>query len=168
MSNEAIAAWVGVAVTLAISIWSITVARRAERTARTERSEREAAKVSAWIATVWSIHAPDDNTEKGNVLVIRNASDAVIHLVEATALMNDRTTKFSARVCPPGESFATWMPGGPYGWDYLADCDELRRRGRGIRAFTKSSKWTLIDLRFTDAFGARWEYRSGSGVTLIR
>ena len=47
MSNEALAAWFGVAVTLAISIYSLVLARRADRTARADRDEREAARVSA-------------------------------------------------------------------------------------------------------------------------
>ncbi|MCY1694842.1 hypothetical protein [Curtobacterium sp. SL109] len=168
MSNQATAAWVGVIITLVISIWSITVARRAERTARTERSVREAAKVSAWISTTWSVSAPEDDSQKSNILVIRNSSDAVIHDVEATALMNKREATFSAAVCPPGESFATWKPGGRFAWELLASCSELATGNRGSRAFTKSPNWRLVSLRFTDAFGARWEYRSGEGVTLVR
>ncbi|OIH92850.1 hypothetical protein BIU90_10185 [Curtobacterium sp. MCBA15_001] len=159
------ATWGGVLVTLAVAIWSLRVARRAERTARQDRNEREAARVSAWVAAVWSNAAPDDLAQKSNVLVIRNASDAAIHDVRASAVMNGRATEFRAAVCPPGESFATWNPpGSRHTWQFLAGCEQLARQDRGISPFTRSDRWRLETLQFTDALGARWEYRSQHGI----
>jgi len=107
MSNEALAAWFGVAVTLAISICSLVVAQRAGRTARSDRDEREAARVSAWVSFVFSNLDGEDRSQWKNVLVIRNASDAVIHNVRARAVMNGSDeVEFSAKVCPPAESYS--------------------------------------------------------------
>lgn len=170
MSNEALAAWFGVAVTLAISICSLVVAQRAGRTARSDRDEREAARVSAWVSFVFSNLDGEDRSQWKNVLVIRNASDAVIHNVRARAVMNGSDeVEFSAKVCPPGESYSEWIhprkrPHKTRAWALLSSCSELVRSDHGMRPFTVAEKWTLVSMTFTDALGQRWEYEAGRGV----
>ena len=168
MSNEAMATWGGVLVTLVISIWSLVVAKRAQRAADDDRNAREAARVSAWVAAVWSQRDPDDISEKSNVLVIRNASDAAIHDIEASAEMNGKTTTFTANICPPGESYARWNPpGSKFTWQLLASCAELTRTDHGINPYSRNTKWQLRTLKFTDALGTRWEYVPARGVVPV-
>lgn len=170
MSNEALAAWLGVAITLAISVYSLVLARRADRTARADRDEREAARVSAWVSFVFSNQDPEDRTHWNNVLVVRNASDAAIHNVRAKAVMNgSEEVEFSAKVCPPGESYSEWIhpkdrPHKARAWALLSSCSELVRSDHGMRPFTVAEKWTLVSMSFTDALGKRWEYEAGRGV----
>lgn len=170
MSNAALAAWFGVAVTLAISICSLVIAQRADRAARSDRDEREAARVSAWVSFVFSNLDQSDKSHWKNVLVIRNASDAVIHEVEATAVMNgEKEVTFSAKVCPPGQSYAEWIyptkrEHKARAWSLLSGCSELERNDMGMRPFTVVDRWTLVSMSFTDALGKRWKYVAGRGV----
>lgn len=159
MSNEAIATWGGVAVTLVVAVWSLVLARRAERSSRADRNEREAARVSAWVAAVRSLADPHD------VLVIRNASSAAIHDVHAVAVMNGRRTTFEAKLCPPGEHYARWNPpGSRFTWQFLQPCETSVRTDHGMSPFTRTGSWMLTALSFTDALGQRWEHRAGDGV----
>ncbi|KTT36218.1 hypothetical protein RSA46_24605 [Pseudomonas oryzihabitans] len=99
MSDGALAAWFGIAITAAISICSLVIAQRANRTARSDRDEREAARVSAWVSFVYPNVDAADEGKWDNVLVIRNASEAVIHEVEAKAVMNGKEEiAFTAKV----------------------------------------------------------------------
>lgn len=170
MNGETLAAWAGVAVSLAIAIWSLLVARRSETRARSEREAREAALVSAWIASTFPLDGPVNKTRWTNAIVIRNASTAVVHDVEASAIMNGGDEiAFRAKVCPPGESFADWLHPSKrtsqrHPWRLLSSCSELPAAGRGMRPFTVSEKWQLTTLRFTDALGTRWTYEAGRGV----
>lgn len=173
MNSQTLAAWFGVAVTLVISVCSLVVAHRADRATRSDRDEREAARVSAWVSFVFSNAQTEDRDRWSNVLVIRNASDAVIHQVEAKAIMNGRhEIVFSAKVCPPGESFAEWIhpenrPHPRRAWSLLSSCTELSRKDQGMRPFTVNEKWALVSMSFTDALGKRWEYVAGRGVVPV-
>lgn len=172
MSSEAIAAWVGVVLTLVISIWSLTVAKRAERAARDDRDEREAAKVSAWVSFAYQVADDADKTHWKNVLVIKNAAEAPIHEVEAVATMNGaQEATFKAKVCLPGESFSEWVPAFKrrtnknLPWKLLSGCDDLRSAGHAFRPYTVADKWALQSLAFTDALGKRWKFIPGTGVS---
>jgi hypothetical protein len=173
MSNEALAAWFGVAITLAISICSLVIAQRADRSARADRNEREAARVSAWVSFVFSNTDTQDRSHWNNVPVIRNASDAVIHNVRARAVMNGtEEVEFSAKVCPPAESYSEWIhpkerPHKARAWALLSSCSELTRADCGMRPFTVAEKWSLVSMSFTDALGQRWEYEAGRGVNPV-
>ncbi|WIB78766.1 hypothetical protein DEJ28_06635 [Curtobacterium sp. MCPF17_002] len=173
MSSEALAAWVGVALTLAISIWSLTIAKRAERAARDDRDEREAARVSGWVSFVYSKEDESDKRKWKNVLVIRNGAEAAIHQVEATATMNgNQEVTFNAKVCLPGESYAEWVPSFKRqhknrAWTLLSSCEELLQSGHFFRPYTVADKWTLVSLAFTDALGKRWRFTPGSGISAV-
>lgn len=171
MSSEAVAAWVGVVLTLVISIWSLTVAKRAERSARDDRDEREAAKVSAWVSFAYRLADESDKSHWKNVLVIKNAAESPIHEVEAIATMNGaEEIAFKAKVCLPGESFSEWMPvfkrqNKNLPWKLLSGCDDLRSAGHSFRPYTVADKWSLRSLAFTDALGKRWKFVPGTGVS---
>lgn len=129
--------------------------------------------MSAWVSFVFSNADESDRDAWDNVLVIRNASDAVIHQVKATAVMNGKDEiEFTAKVCPPGESYSQWIHPARRkherrAWALLSSCAEISRADRGIRPFTVAEKWTLKTLSFTDALGKRWEYEAGRGVRPI-
>ncbi|MGW8432614.1 hypothetical protein ACWGJ9_16120 [Curtobacterium citreum] len=126
--------------------------------------------MSAWVSFVYSNRDHRDEQHWDNVLVIRNASDAVIHNLEAKAVMNGQDEiAFTAQVCPPGESYSRWIhpkhrDHQRRAWALLSSCADLAVADKGMRPFTKADRWTLTTLTFTDAFGKRWQYVSGQGV----
>ncbi|WP_439691111.1 hypothetical protein ACRQ4B_09080 [Curtobacterium sp. SP.BCo] len=159
--------------TFAISICSLVIAHRADRTARSDRDEREAARVSAWISFVFDSTEPENKALWNDVLVIRNAADSVIHNVEAKAVMNGADEiAFTAKICPPGESYSEWIyprnrPHQNRAWKLPSSCSELAWDDRMLRPFPVADKWSLVSMSFTDALGKRWEYEAGSGLRPI-
>lgn len=172
MSAEALAAWVGVAITLAISIVSLVLSVRSARRSSADHEldvqrelTRQASQISAWIAFRFSLEE-DVETPRGNHLVLSNASSDAIYDVRVTALMKNRPYEFSARICPPGVYLAEWRGHSrtERPWGLLSDLAEVDRSGDLLRPFTVSGHWRVTRVVFTDSTGTPWERSEAEGI----
>jgi len=117
--------------------------RQAELDARTQ-----AGAVSAWAGSLRA--TPSQAQEYG--LVIANDSGLPIRDVSVDATLHGKPqTKVDIVVLPAGRYFVTLEKDAK--WDYPAVLEEFDRY---VRPYTRTERYRVDEITFTDTFGSRW------------
>ncbi|MGO3886239.1 MAG: hypothetical protein ACTJHU_08075 [Mycetocola sp.] len=125
-----------------------------------QRRERQAQAIgiSAWMS--YAVH-PDRDESSHNGINLLNSSSAAIYDVVITATTYGTTEHtFSASVCPPGEYFARWIHPSHrqrtnWAWELLSPLNDIADY---TRPYSRSDKWKVTSLTFTDGAGTRWTH----------
>jgi hypothetical protein len=129
-----------------------------DRQSRRQQAEadarRQAQQVAAWAGSRRPTGAEDAGEQSTYGVVIRNDSGLPVRQVEVEAMIHGTARRtLELRFLPPGEFLVELSPNET--WSFAVPVAEYPHP---VRPLTRTPKYLVTELRFTDAAGRSWRY----------